>query len=72
MAVLLLRQPFHTISKLFSYNVLGFHWAAFTAVEAAVRQELVLETSCLFTNGWYAWQGSNLRPVAPEATALSI
>ena len=21
---------------------------------------------------WYAWQGSNLRPVAPEATALSI
>jgi hypothetical protein len=21
---------------------------------------------------WYAWQDSNLRPVAPEATALSI
>ena len=28
--------------------------------------------SALFTDDWYAWQGSNLRPVAPEATALSI
>ena len=23
-------------------------------------------------SNWYAWQDSNLRPVAPEATALSI
>jgi hypothetical protein len=24
------------------------------------------------SESWYAWQDSNLRPVAPEATALSI
>jgi len=26
----------------------------------------------LQARSWYAWQDSNLRPVAPEATALSI
>ena len=41
-------------------------------VEAAVLEELIFEISSLFADGWYAWQGSNLRPVAPEATALSI
>ena len=27
---------------------------------------------CKCLKRWYAWQDSNLRPVAPEATALSI
>jgi hypothetical protein len=71
MAVLPFGQPFRTISKLFSYSVLGFLWAAVTTVDAAVSKERVLAISCLFTNGWYAWQDSNLRPVAPEA-ALSL
>ena len=72
MASLLLRQPFCSILKRFNYNELGFLQAAFTTVEAAFLEELVFEISRLFANGWYAWQDSNLRPVAPEATALSI
>ena len=72
MDLLLFKQLLCAIIKLFSYNELDFQLAVAPTVEAAVLEEPVLATSCLFSDDWYAWQDSNLRPVAPEATALSI
>ena len=70
--LLFLTQPFRANVKPFIRNELGFLWAASNTVKAGVLGDYVLLLSALVTNGWYAWQDSNLRPVAPEATALSI
>ena len=63
---MLLKQQFRVVVKLFNYHKLGLPLAASPALRAAVREEPVLDVSCLFTDSWYAWQDSNLRPVAPE------
>jgi len=67
MDVLLLKQQLGLVIKLFNYNELGFLWAVKPIVSAYVVGEPALEISYLFTDSWYGWQGSNLRPVAREA-----
>jgi len=69
--LLLLKQLLCTIIKLFTYNELGFRWGTQNAVKAGALVQRPVVLSSLFAVDWYAWQDSNLRPVAPEATGHS-
>jgi hypothetical protein len=64
---MLLKQLLCTIINLVAYNDLDFKLAGSLTAKAAVREGSVLAISCSFSDSWYAWQDSNLRPVAPEA-----
>jgi hypothetical protein len=65
--LLFLKQQLGVVIKLFNYNELDFLQAVMPVVLANVPDEPASETSYLFTDSWYAWQDSDLRPVAPKA-----